>query len=417
MRVAVLNASISRRNGGVSEVARRLAQEVALAGAEETAVLGLEDEYSATDAPGWSPLVPQCFAPAAPRFYGYAPGYRAALEAFRPDICHVHGLWQYPSLAARLWSRKGLSSSTFQSRERDGAARFDFGKSSCAGRPYLVTVHGMLDVWALGNSRWKKRLAALLFERRNLREAFCLHAITEAEVRSIRDFGLRNPVCLIPNAVDLPAVEVDPGPAPWEGTVPPGQKILLYLGRIHPKKGLLPLLRGWSALTRQQARAQDWTLVIAGWDQGGHAGELRKAAAELGITDRVVFPGPLFDRAKALAFAHADAFVLPSFSEGLPLVVLEAWAHRCPVLMTEACNLPEGFQCGAALRLAPDEARICATLEELLTTSEADRSRMGERGRNLVEARFTWPLVGRQMHSVYRWMAGETDAPDGVEPG
>jgi poly(glycerol-phosphate) alpha-glucosyltransferase len=117
---------------------------------------------------------------------------------------------------------------------------------------------------------------------------------------------------------------------------------------------------------------------------------------------------------KEEAFSHADAFALPSHSEGLPMAVLEAWSHRLPVLMTPECNIPEGFEAGAALRVGPDMSSIAQGLRQLAATSQEERAAMGEQGRALVENQFTWPRVAQQMHRVYRWMLGEAEKPNCV---
>lgn len=138
---------------------------------------------------------------------------RGRLESGRLSLLHIHGLWMYPSVACMQWSR---------------------GK-----RPYLVSPHGMLDGWALRNSAWKKILAARLYENRHLRGAACLNALNESEAASIRAYGLRNPVCIVPNGVDLP----DQRP-----TLGGGEKVCLFLGRLHPKKGLPALLSAWAKI-------------------------------------------------------------------------------------------------------------------------------------------------------------------------
>ncbi|EGV20676.1 glycosyl transferase group 1 [Thiocapsa marina 5811] len=187
------------------------------------------------------------------------------------------------------------------------------------------------------------------------------------------------------------------------------------MSRLHPKKGLTNLLLAW-AQTRQAAaqQAEAWRLVIAGWDQGGHQDDLQCLADSLGIRDSVQFVGPLFDEAKALALAAADAFVLPSFSEGLPMAVLEAWAVSLPVLMTPGCNLPEGFAADAALAMAPEPESIAVALNRLFDMSAAERQAMGARGRQLVGDRFAWPRIAVQMCDVYRWVLGQGPKPDSV---
>ncbi len=373
MKIAYLNTSISRRNGGVSEVARRLAQEVAILNEGGVEVLGTQDSASEDDRASWEPLKPRLFAPRYPRSFGYSPEYAQELDLLAPDLCHVHGLWTCPSLLAR-WAQRRKN------------------------RPYIISVHGMLDAWAIRNSRWKKRAAALLFQRAALKNAACLQAMTLAEVRSIRAYGLKNPICLIPNGVDLPQ-PVTTHPPLWNAN---GRKSLLYLGRIHPKKGLMPLLAGW-------ARANaEWNLVIAGWDQDGHESDLKQRVSELGITDTVHFIGPQFGQARTAAYQTADAFVLPSFSEGLPLVVLEAWASGLPVLMTPECNLPRGFETGAAIQIAADAS---GALMELFAMADSRRQAMGARGRALAEEEYSWPKVARAMVDVYSWILGSGTRP------
>ncbi|MCL6509026.1 MAG: glycosyltransferase, partial [Bryobacteraceae bacterium] len=322
-----------------------------------------------------------------PAAFGYCPELPHALGQARVDVLHLQGLWMYPSVACRGWARGN-------------------------GGRYVVSPQGMLDPWALRNSAWKKRLAAWAYENANLRGAACLHAVCEAEARAMRAYGLRNPIAVIPNGVDVPR-EAASSPPPWEALVPEGAKVLLYLGRLHHKKGLPNLLRAWNAV-RAEGAGQQWRLVIAGWDQGGHEAELRRLAGEVGLAGNVVFVGPQFGQDKEASFRRADAFVLPSFSEGLPVVVLEAWAFGLPVVMTPQCNLPEGFQAGAALSVDPEPGSIAAGLRDLFAMSDAERRAMGERGRRLVEERFSWPKIAAQMKQVYEWVLGGGPRPEWV---
>ena len=123
-------------------------------------------------------------------------------------------------------------------------------------------------------------------------------------------------------------------------------------------------------------------LVIAGWNQGSQEAMLRRLIATLGAADTVCLAGPQFGDDKAASFARADAFVLPSLSEGLPVAVLEAWSYGLPVLMTEACNLPEGFAAGAALRIGTDgpaSAPACASCSRCPTRRDVTWARAAGR--------------------------------------
>jgi poly(glycerol-phosphate) alpha-glucosyltransferase len=132
---------------------------------------------------------------------------------------------------------------------------------------------------------------------------------------------------------------------------------------------------------------------------------------EAGLSESVFFLGPMFGEEKAAAFHHADAFTLPSHSEGLPMAVLEAWSYRLPVVMTPGCNLPEGYEDGAALEIAPKPSSIVDGLGRLFDRTEGQRAEIGERGRALVEKKFTWQSVASQMYEVYSWMLGDREPP------
>jgi poly(glycerol-phosphate) alpha-glucosyltransferase len=367
MNIGILTPSLTYRGGGIASAVQGLARALSASSATIPSVFGIERAGGDAAWPG-ARLCPP-FGPAA---FGYSPSLLKALRAANLDLLHVLGLWMYPSVAAPCWSR----------RER---------------KPYIVSPQGMLDPWALRNSAWKKRMAARFYERRHLEGAACLHALNPAEAGAIRAFGLRNPVCVIPNGVDLPA-----GPAPeppdWARQSAPDTRVLLFLGRLHPKKGLWALLRAWASA---RIWTSSWRLAVAGWGRNGHAAELARLCRTLRIEESVSFLGPQFGVQKLASYAAARAFILPSLSEGLPVAVLEAWSHRLPVLMTAQCNLPEGFEAGAALPIEPAAESIAAGLRTLASLSDSALAEIGLRGRRLVERKFTWSAVAAQLRAVY----------------
>jgi poly(glycerol-phosphate) alpha-glucosyltransferase len=272
----------------------------------------------------------------------------------------------------------------------------------------------MLERWALQNAKWKKQIAALLYEHTHLRGAACLRALCEAEAQSIRVYGMRNPICIIPNGVDLPdlvessALEVES--LPFQKFAQ-GRKVLLYLGRLHPKKNVANLVRAWKQMLESHpSAAKNWILAIAGWGRSAYEQKLQELAAG----PSVVFVGAQFGVEKNACYRACDAFILPSLSEGLPMAVLEAWAHAKPVLMTPECNLPEGFTDGAALQIGITPEQIAAGLKQLAEMSDDDRRAMGACGRTLVTTKFSWPQIGEQMRSVYDWVLGSGPTPQTV---
>lgn len=384
MKLSILTGSVSRQAGGTYDAIRRPASILAKDYETSIQVLGTFDEYAEKDMHGWAPLSPETFAVVGPRGFGFTNGMSSALRHFVPDLQHVHGIWMHYS-----W--------------------VNHHHHSQVKTPYVISPHGMLDPWALQNSAWKKKIIGSLFECRHLANAACLHALCEPEAQAIRTYGLKNPVCIIPNGIDLPVITKDLNP-PWEERFA-GRKVLLFLGRIHPKKGLPALLEAWHDIKKAGHSGAEWSLAIVGWDQDGHEATLKQFVEENSLQDSVVFLGPLFGEFKQAALTHADAFILPSHSEGLPMTVLEAWANKLPVLMTPQCNIPEGFSAGAALIIHPMAEGIATGLETLFSLSNAECTEMGECGFKLVQSKFTWEKLAEQFYAVYKWIVGGGNPP------
>ncbi|PYJ88521.1 MAG: glycosyl transferase family 1 [Verrucomicrobia bacterium] len=363
MRVGFLVSSVSREAGGLFQSVRGLARAVMSEDVNASA-FGISDPNSALDVLNWQPASVRTFETQF-RAWGYSNQLVPALVAADLDILSTHGLWKYCSVASRRWHGR-------------------------TARPYIVHPHGMLEPWALQNAGLKKRIAALLYENQHLRGAACFRALCEPEAQSIRAYGMRNPICVIPNGVDLPTRFQDSGFGVQDSELmrfAGGRKVLLYLGRLHPKKNLA---------------------------KAGYERELKKLTSDYGLSASIRFLGPLFGQNKDAAFHACDAFVLPSLSEGLPMTVLEAWAHAKPVLMTPECNLPEGFAAGAALQIGTALEEIATGLRQLTEMSDDDRTAMGERGRTLVSTKFSWPQIGEQMRCVYEWVLGGGATPQTV---
>ena len=176
-------------------------------------------------------------------------------------------------------------------------------------------------------------------------------------------------------------------------------------------------------MQKESGVAVEWVLAIAGWDQGGHENELKSVATSLELPWKdlrdpgsaeaasLIFTGPQFNEAKQACYHHSDGFILPSLSEGLPMVVLEAWAWNLPALITPECNLPEGYAANAAIRIEPDSKSIAEGLRDFFAMHPDERAAMGQRGRTLVQAKFTWQTIAREMRVLYEWMLGGGERP------
>jgi glycosyltransferase involved in cell wall biosynthesis len=290
------------------------------------------------------------------------------------DVVHAHGLYVGPNLV--------------------------FGREARRQRKALVYhVHGMFEPYILRRSRWKKRLVHWLFEDRNIRDVRFWRALTAIEADQIAATGARQPIAVIPNGLDVtdfarPADGDRPICTPLIERLPKRSRRLLFLGRIHPKKGLMLLLPAWARICPQ---AKDWELVIAGPDEGGHLEEVRARVAELGIGDRVIFTGLVQGDEKVRLLYSADLFVLPSYSEGLPMSVLEALACEVPVIATRESNVGDLLAEGAGWECAAAVDTLAEALEQAIRASESERADRGSTGRRVVEARYAWPAVVQEL--------------------
>ena len=334
MHVVHLIPFLSTAGGGITEAALGLTEALSAREDIRITVLSAKD---ASDTDRWKTLETAEFS-------------MKMLEWLKPDLVHFHGLWTPLSLAAKRFAPNTI-----------------------------VSPHGMLDSWALAQSEWKKKAALALFERENISRAGAIHALNRAEAEAAEEYGTCH---IIPNGVNLPELDNDS----------PESKKLLFLGRIHPKKGISELIEAWRESVAFNA---GWRLDIAGWDDGGHQKHL-----EEDIPEGVTFVGPKFGAEKDALLKEASAFVLPSYSEGLPMAILEAWSHQLPVIMTPECNLPEGFDRGAAIHCSPTSIR--SALDKLVLMGDKERIQMGVNGRTLVEERYTWPEIAEQFSALYR---------------
>ena len=382
----MVTASLSLSDGGPPAALRALCQAMNRSPAVSVEVYAPERD-AGSDREGWGDVPVHLLPVQGPRSFGYSRDFQTALRDSGADLLHVHGLWTYTSVAARQWATH-------------------------TKRPYVISPHGMLDPWAIANHGWKKRIAMRVYEDAHLRGAACLHALCASEVESIRALGLTAPVCCLPNGADLP--DVIPPPPAWRARLPTDARILLYLGRLTPKKGPTPLIRAWATVRSASPASSSWHLVFVGPGPEAYAAELKSLAARLDVSEAVHFIGPLYGPDKAATFAAADAFVLPSFSEGMPHAVLEAWAQGLPALLTPQCNLPEGFAHGAALAIEPNELAIADGIRRLMAMTDDERRAMGGRGRALVASRFSWPAIAAELEAVYRWLLGHQARPETV---
>lgn len=382
LKIGMISQSLSRQGGGVSE-AMRLYGDAILA-MEEGHVLHVfapHDAGSEGDSAlyaGWRVHLARAFGP---RRFAFSPGLVMALLRSDIDVLHVHGVWQAHGLAAWIWHK-------------------------ITGRPLVVSPHGMFEPWIMQRSRRAKRVLSALFQDSLLRGSKVIHALTRAEQEQSQALypGHRQ-VEVLPNYVAQRSIEGLARPDWWPARYE-GRRIVLFFGRLHAKKGLFELCDAWQRLSADPAFAAANALVVCGWVDDDAA--LAQRLDALGqATDSFLFAGPQFGEDRWRAMAMADFVILPSKSEGLPMGVLEAWGMGKPMIMTDACNLPEGFAAGAALRCGQGVEDIVQALRQMAAMPASDVAEMAQAACALVERDYSKDRFALRLVALLRRAGGE----------
>ena len=304
----------------------------------------------------------------------------------RFDVVHIHEIWHHAGYAAYRAARK-------------------------TGIPLVLTPHGELSEWSLRYKGWKKRIYMKVALDRILRNADALHAITLTEKDRIARLGFDTPVTVAPNGIHPTQFDNLPDPSDFLNRFPilKGKRVILYLGRLNPTKGLDILARSFSATTH---RFNDAFLLVVGPDEEGGRQTMEAILRSEGVIDKAIFTGMLTGEDKLAALNCADIFVLPSYSEGFSIATLEAMASRLPVVITEGCNFPEVAEHGAGFVVEARETPVAEAIGMLLSDT-ALRARMGRRGRKLVTEHYTWQAAASKIAALYRSLAvgGGAKAP------
>lgn len=323
--------------------------------------------YGIVDAP---PLFLRQFdLSVGPRKLGRSTAMRRWMnKAAREDrirLIHVHSLWMMPNVYPGWVARKFRI-------------------------PLVVSPHGTFSVTAMNSGSAMKKIFWPLLQRPAIIGANCFHATAESEYRDIRRLGFRQPVAIIPNGVQIPEL---PPKEPSE------RRTLLFLGRIHPIKGLDMLLPAWGAV---QDQFPEWRLLVVGPDNIGHLAQMRQLAEKLKL-ERIQFIGGIFGEQKWKAYRDADLYVLPSYTENFGISVAEALAAETPAIVTKGAPWQALDARGAGWWIDIGIDPLVACLEKAMSQSPEALRKMGLQGRAWMEAAFSWRQIGRQMSQTYRW--------------
>jgi glycosyltransferase involved in cell wall biosynthesis len=381
MRVLFVAESLSlNRNTGVAStavsLARWLSQHIEVELTAPTAISDLEETEVflrglVTHLFPQPQFLPRTIAPALGKFLTH--------ELPKFDVVHLHGLWRYPQwAAARCAQRLGI--------------------------PYIVSPHGMCEPFELARKAWKKKIYFDLIERQTLQNAAAIHAITKAEQNHCAQLHCHNPIPVIPHGVEilpfLSSAAVDRHLPAIVAAIPPQAPVLLFMGRLHPKKGLDLLIPAFAQILKQHPAAY---LVLAGPDAGYQETGVNLAQS-LGIESRVLFPGMVTGVAKQALLQRSDVFALPSYSEGFSVAILEALAAAKPVVISKFCYFDEVINAHCGLVVDTNVSALAQGLNQILNLTPLSRSAMGEQGQQFIKHHYTWSATAAQMRDLYQFV-------------
>lgn len=319
----------------------------------------------------------------SPRFrrFGYSVSLKNFLQNSSYEIFHGHSLWQYSVHAMAKTARK-------------------------KNLPYIIAPRGTLEPWSLKVGKCKKKLVLALYQRNDLAKAACIHATASMEAENIRKLGFKNPIAVIPNGIDISEYSLKPE------TIKKEKNTILFLSRIHPKKGIENLIEAWYQ-TNKTLR-QNWQIEIVGNGVKNYIASLQKLIETKGLQEEIKIIGPQYGSAKLKAYHQADLFVLPTYSENFGMVVTEALSCGVPVITTKGTPWEELNTYNAGWWIDIGVQPLVEVLQKALCLSEEQRQQMGQNGRKLVEEKYSIEAVAAQMIQLYRWILNEGDKPEFV---
>ena len=360
MRIFMSSGSFDRSYGGPAYSVSRLGRALADAGAD----VGL---WAPDGSAVRSDVVPVNGGQGVDRLSRLDGPLQTALETFgEVDVFHDSGLWWSHNHAISRHARQ-------------------------AGKPVVVSTRGMLAPWAMRHKHWRKKVAWQLYQRRDLMRATAIHATSAEEAGHVAALKLGHTATLIPNGADLPTDTPSP-----ETTARTGPRKAVFLGRLHPVKGLPLALEAW-----KNVRPDGWAFEITGPDEDGYRAVLQDQITRLALEDCVRLIGAVDGNAKTGLLGAADLFVLPSHSESFGMVVAEALAHGLPVLTTKAVPWPDLERIDCGWRVPVSVQGLADGLSMATGLSDEARIAMGVRGHDLVRTQYSWESVAKRFLDLY----------------
>lgn len=280
--------------------------------------------------------------------------------------------------------------------------------------PYIETPRGMLEPWSLSQKKWKKKLALWLYQLKDLKTSACIFTTAEMEAQNVRELGVDVPMAVIPNGISTEGYSC-------RNTMDKVKKQVLFLSRIHEKKGIEILMDVWERLILQFG---DWNLVIAGNGDETYINQLKKLVCQKSLNENVQIIPPVFGSEKLDLYQGSSLFVLPSYSENFGMVIAEAMSCGVPAITTNYTpwKLLNGQE--RSMGVTPTEKTgwcidlshkdLEKAMREAMSMSSQELYDMGQKASFLIQENFDYRRVARKTKKLYSWILGEGDKPDFV---
>ena len=270
--------------------------------------------------------------------------------------------------------------------------------------PYIVTPRGMLEPWSLSQKKWKKKLAWWLYQRNDVQKSACVFTTAKMEAEHVSNLGITTCKAVIPNGIETDAY-------PCKTSVEGVKKQVLFLSRVHVKKGIELLFEAWKRLHTDYA---DWQLLVIGNGEAEYIHSLENRVESLGLKDSIKILPPVFGEAKIKVYQESALFCLPSFSENFGMVIAEAMSCGTPVITTTNCpwEILNETNTGWCVDLSVENLE--RALREAMGMDANALYGMGQRASKFIFDNFDYRSVTRKTLRLYEWLLNSGEKPEFV---
>ncbi|MBO8242372.1 glycosyltransferase [Prochlorococcus marinus XMU1410] len=294
-----------------------------------------------------------------------------SISNLKPDIIHIHGIWALPTFMIN-----------------------DLLKIT---KNIIVAPHGMLHKNALKQSKIKKKLALLFYEKKNIEKTSFIHVLNKSEGKDVKKIFKKKTFRIISTGISIPTSSKAIYSHSWLDKIKKQDKILLFLGRLENQKGIRELLEIWIE-SREEAKKYGWWLLVVGF--GSYSDKVNESS--LNPSNRIIFNGKAFGKEKESIFRISDAYILPSKWEGLPITVLEALSNKLVCLLTKECNLEKLKKLKSSIEINIDKKKMKKTIIKLFKLTNSELKKRSTIGHKYVKNEHDWLNIAKQSEAYYR---------------